>query len=67
MTQGDKSAYIDKQKDKAAKIENSYEARGVGEKEAERRAWATVNKQDGGGKLSGSGRAHSGEKKSVRR
>ena len=65
MTQGDKSAYTDKQKDKAAKIEKSYESRGVGEKEAERRAWATVNKQDGGGKLSGSGRAHSGEKKSA--
>ena len=65
MTQGDKSAYTDKQKHKAEKIEQSYESRGVGEKEAERRAWATVNKQDGGGKLSGSGRAHSGHKKSA--
>ena len=38
MAQGDKSAYTDKQKDKAAKIEKGYESRGVGEKEAERRA-----------------------------
>jgi plasmid stabilization system protein ParE len=50
-----KSAYTDKQKRKAEHIEESYESRGVSEKEAERRAWATVNKQDGGGKKSGSG------------
>jgi plasmid stabilization system protein ParE len=58
MPQGDKSAYTDKQKRKAEHIEESYEARGVSEEEAERRAWATVNKQDGGGKQSGSGRKH---------
>ena len=56
MPQGDKSAYTDKQKRQAAHIEEGYEARGVPEDEAERRAWATVNKQDGGGKKSGSGR-----------
>lgn len=56
MSQGDKSAYTDKQKRKAAKIEDSYEKRGVSKEEAEKRAWATVNKQDGGGKKSGSGR-----------
>lgn len=57
MPQGDKSAYTDKQKRKAAHIEEGYAKRGVPEKEAEARAWATVNKQDGGGKrLSGSGR-----------
>lgn len=56
MPQGDKSAYTDKQKRKAEHIEQGYEAHGVGEKEAERRAWATVNRQDGGGKKSGSGR-----------
>ncbi len=56
MSRGDKSAYTDKQKRKAEHIEESYESRGVSEKEAERRAWATVNKQDGGGKKSGSGR-----------
>lgn len=56
MPQGDKSAYTDKQKRKAEHIEQGYEARGVSEKEAERRAWATVNKDDGGGKKSGSGR-----------
>ena len=56
MPQGDKSAYTDKQKRKAEHIEEGYEEQGVSEKEAERRAWATVNKQDGGGKKSGSGR-----------
>ncbi|MFL5194325.1 MAG: hypothetical protein ACJ8CG_15010 [Microvirga sp.] len=57
MSRGDKSAYTDKQKRKAEHIEESYESRGHSEKEAERRAWATVNKQDGGGKKSGSGRS----------
>lgn len=56
MPQGDKSAYTDKQKRKAAHIAEGYEDRGVSEGEAERRAWATVNKDDGGGKKSGSGR-----------
>jgi len=61
MPQGDKSAYTDKQKRKAEHIEESYEKRGVSEKEAERRAWATVNKEDGGGNKSGSGRGtHTG-------
>ena len=57
MSRGDKSAYTDRQKRKAEHIEESYESRGISEKEAERRAWATVNKQDGGGKKSGSGRS----------
>lgn len=56
MPQGDKSSYTDKQKRKARHIEESYEARGVSEEEAERRAWATVNKESGGGNKSGSGR-----------
>ncbi|GAB2456054.1 hypothetical protein GCM10011375_04080 [Hymenobacter qilianensis] len=56
MPQGDKSAYTDKQKRKAEHIEETYEKQGLSEDEAERRAWATVNKQDGGGKKSGSGR-----------
>jgi plasmid stabilization system protein ParE len=56
MPQGDKSAYTDKQKRKAEHIEEGYEKKGVGHEEAERRAWATVNKDDGGGKKSGSGR-----------
>lgn len=59
MPQGDKSAYTDKQKREAEHIEESYEKRGKSEKEAERIAWATVNKQDGGGKKSGSGRKKS--------
>jgi hypothetical protein len=50
MPQGDKSSYSSKQKRKAEHIEDSYEKRGVGKGEAERRAWATVNKQDGGAK-----------------
>ena len=56
MAQGDKSSYTDKQKRKAEHIEQSYEERGVSENEAERRAWATVNKESGGGNKSGSGR-----------
>jgi len=58
MPQGDKGAYTDKQKRKAEHIEEGYEDRGVGHEEAERRAWATVNAQDHGGKKSGSGRSH---------
>jgi plasmid stabilization system protein ParE len=56
MPRGDKSKYTDKQERKADHIAQSYEKRGVGEGEAERRAWATVNKDDGGGKKGGSGR-----------
>ena len=56
MPRGDKSAYTDKQKRMAEHIEEGYEQRGVSHAEAERRAWATVNKETGGGKKSGSGR-----------
>ena len=56
MPQGDKSSYSGKQKRQAGHIEEGYEARGVSKGEAERRAWATVNKTSGGGKKSGSGR-----------
>ena len=56
MPRGDKSKYTDKQKRKAEHIEEGYEARGVPEDEAQRRAWATVNKESGGGNKSGSGR-----------
>ena len=56
MPRGDKSSYTDKQKRKAEHIEEGYEDRGVSHKEAERRAWATVNKESGGGNKSGSGR-----------
>ena len=67
MPRGDKSAYTDKQKRKAEHIEESYEKQGVSEKEAERRAWATVNKESGGGNLSGSGRGKPDTKVSSRR
>src|SRR5258708_12963220 len=56
MPRGDKSSYTDKQKRQAEHIEEGYEHRGVGKKESERRAWATVNKETGGGNKSGSGR-----------
>ena len=56
MPRGDKSSYTDKQKRRAEHIEEGYKERGVSEDEAERRAWATVNKESGGGKKSGSGR-----------
>jgi plasmid stabilization system protein ParE len=56
MPKGDKSKYTDKQKRQAEHIEEGYEKRGVPEGEAERRAWATVNKETGGGNKSGSGR-----------
>ncbi len=58
MPQGDKSAYTDKQKRKTEHIDEGYKDRVVSEKEAERRAWATVNKESGGSKKSGSGRGH---------
>jgi plasmid stabilization system protein ParE len=56
MPRGDKSKYTEKQKRQAEHIEEGYESRGVPDDEAERRAWATVNKSSGGGKKSGSGR-----------
>src|SRR5262245_27098373 len=57
MPRGEKTAYSEKQKRQAEQIEKGYKERGVGEKEAERRAWSTVNKMTGGGKKSGSGKA----------
>lgn len=56
MPRGDKSTYTDKQKRQAEHIEEGYEKKGVSNREAESRAWATVNKETGGGKQSGSGR-----------
>ena len=59
MPQGNKSSYTGKQKRQAAHIEAGYEKKGVSTKNAEARAWATVNKLSGGGKKSGSGRNNS--------
>ncbi|MDF9907227.1 Rho termination factor N-terminal domain-containing protein [Pseudomonas laurylsulfatiphila] len=53
MPRGDKDKYTDKQKRKAEHIEKSYEAKGVSKDESEARAWATVNKQSGGGERKG--------------
>ncbi len=67
MPKGDKSAYTAKQKRQAEHIEEGYEKRGVPEKEAEKRAWATVNKVSGGGKKSGAGRGKAENKESVKK
>jgi hypothetical protein len=67
MARGDKSAYTGKQKRKAEHIEEGYEKRGVSKGEAERRAWATVNKESGGGNKSGSGRGVRDTKVSSRK
>ena len=63
----DKSAYSGRQKRNAEHIEEGYEKRGVSENEAERRAWATVNKESGGGKKSGSGRGKEESHESSRK
>jgi len=67
MARGDKSSYTTKQKRQARHIEKGYEKRGVGEEEAERRAWATVNKSTGGGKKTGSGRGKKTSKAPARK
>ena len=67
MPQGDKSSYTSKQKRKASKIAKGYKQRGTSTKEAERRAWATVNKESGGGNKSGSGRGKKDTKASSRK
>jgi hypothetical protein len=68
MPRGDKSKYTSKQKRQAEHIEEGYEKRGLGTKEAERRAWATVNKTDHGGKKpGGSGRGKKPNKASARK
>lgn len=67
MPRGDKSAYTAQQKREAAHIEESYEKKGVGKQEAAARAWATVNKQSGGGERSGSGRTTSATAKKAAR
>lgn len=64
---GDKGKYTDKQKRKAEHIAEGYEERGVRKQEAERRAWATVNKESGGGNRSGSGRGKKDTHVSSRR
>ncbi len=66
MARGSKAKYTDKQKRKAEHIEDGYERRGVPRKEAERRAWATVNAETGGGKKSGSGRGKPENRRSSR-
>ena len=67
MARGSKSKYTSKQKRKAEHIEKGYEKRGTSKKEAERRAWATVNNESGGGKKSGSGRGKKENKASSRK
>jgi len=67
MPRGDKSSYTSKQRRRADHIEEGYEKRGVGKQEAERRAWATVNKETRGGKKSGSGRGKTENRSASRK
>lgn len=67
MARGSKSKYTSKQKRKAHKIEEGYGRRGVKPREAARRAYATVNKEEGGGKKSGSGRGKKTSRSSSRK
>ena len=67
MPRGDKSSYSSKQKRQAEHIEKGYKNRGTSKKEAERRAWATVNKMTGGGKKRGSGRGKAMNKGPARK
>jgi len=67
MARGSKKSYTGKQRRKASKIAKSYKKRGVPAKEAERRAWATTNKESGGGKKSGSGRGKARKKTAARK
>lgn len=68
MPRGSKDKYTAEQKRKAEHIEESYEAKGVSKGQAEARAWATVNKQSGGGEKSGgSGRRKPASSKAADR
>lgn len=67
MPRGEKSSYTDKQKRQAEHIEEGYEKRGTPKKDAERKAWATVNKMTGGGKKSGAGKGKKINKEPARK
>jgi plasmid stabilization system protein ParE len=67
MARGSKSSYSTKQRRRAGHIEEGYEKRGVSKTEAQKRAWATVNKESGGGKKSGSGRGKSESRSASRK
>jgi hypothetical protein len=67
MARGSKSKYTSKQKRKANDIEKGYERRGVKPREAARRAYATVNKEEGGGKKSAAGRGKKTTRSSARK
>jgi hypothetical protein len=67
MPRGSKEKYTSKQKRQAEHIEEGYKERGTSDEEAERRAWATVNKSSGGGKKSGSGRGKKTKKASAKK
>ncbi|MBX8492402.1 termination factor Rho [Pseudomonas cichorii] len=62
MPTSNKDLYTAKQKRKAARIEESYEQKGVSKDEAQARAWATVNKQSGGGERKGGSGTHTSAK-----
>ena len=66
MPRGDKSSYSSKQKRMAEHIEEGYEKHGVGSRESARRAWATVNKETGGGTKRSPARKRKGSASSSR-
>jgi plasmid stabilization system protein ParE len=67
MARGSKSKYTDKQKRQAEHIAEGYEKRGTPARTAKARAWATVNKETGGGKKGGSGRGKAVNKEPSRK
>lgn len=67
MARGSKAKYSNKQKRRAEHIAEGYEKRGVSSKTAKARAWATVNKESGGGKKSGSGRGRTENRSASRK
>lgn len=67
MPQGSKQKYTAKQKRLAEHIEASYEHKGIPKGKAEAIAWATVNKQSGGGERAGSGKNTSNKVKADAR
>ena len=57
MAEEGKRNTLPSKNEKPMRLRGCYEKRGVSSKEAERRAWATVNKSDTGGRKKGGGRS----------
>ncbi len=67
MPRGSKEKYTSKQKRQAQHIEKGYKKRGMGSERAEEIAYATINKTQGGGRKSGSGRSKQVNKSSYKK